>query len=63
MEKIYGDIYTVAEVQKILKISKSTVYVLIKEKKLGAIKIRSTYRVTKDDLLLFIKENSLNHEN
>jgi excisionase family DNA binding protein len=51
------EIMTISEVKDYLKISKSTVYDLVKSGKLEAIKIRSCYRVTSDSLKSFIDEN------
>lgn len=43
-------ILTVAEVCDILQVSRTTVYRIIKEKELKAIKIRKTVRVKESDL-------------
>lgn len=51
------DIYTVEEVSKLFQVSHSSIYDLIKSKKLTAIKINSIYRILNDDLQKYIKEN------
>jgi excisionase family DNA binding protein len=50
-------ILTINDVKDYLQVSKSTVYELISSGKLQAIKIRSCYRVTKEDLKKFVKQN------
>lgn len=52
-----NDIYTVQEVAEYLRVSKNTIYEAIHCKKLNAIKIKSTYRITKEDLLIYIRKN------
>ena len=43
-------VLTIAEVSEILKVSRTTVYRIIKEKELKAIKVRKTIRVKASDL-------------
>jgi len=44
---ISSEVYTVAEIQKLLNISKNVAYDLIKEKSFPVIKIKSTFRIPK----------------
>jgi hypothetical protein len=40
-----SEVYTVTEIQNILKISKNVAYDLIKQERFPVVKIKSTYRV------------------
>ena len=51
--------YTCAEVQAKLKISRSTLYRLIREKKLPAMRLRSSYRIRRSDLERFLKSKEV----
>jgi len=51
------EILTTLECMKILKISRPTILKLIKKKKLKAFKVGSAYRIQKEELERFIKEN------
>ena len=46
-ESISSEVYTVAEIQKILNISKNVAYDLIKENLFPVIKIKSVFRIPK----------------
>lgn len=52
------ELFTVKDVAKMLKISEGSIYRLIKEKRLKAIKItpKAGIRITKEDLLAYIQE-------
>lgn len=51
--------YTCAEVQEKLQISRSTLYRLIHEKKLPAVRLRSSYRIRRSDLEKFLKNKEV----
>jgi excisionase family DNA binding protein len=51
------DIYTVVEISNLLQVSESSIYHLIKSKKLAAIKINTIYRITSADLVKYFDEN------
>ena len=46
-ESIPSEVYTVAEIQKILNISKNVAYDLVKENLFPVIKIKSVFRIPK----------------
>ncbi len=48
------EILTVKEVCDILKVSKSTLYRVIRSNELQAVKVRSAIRIKKDDLVRYI---------
>ena len=48
---------TVEEVSDYLKVSTQTVRKLIKDKKIGVVKFGKTFRVTRGELIKFIREN------
>lgn len=54
---IKKEIVTIKEVKDYLKVSKSTIYDLIKTEQLEAVKIRSCYRITRVALKAFIEKN------
>lgn len=58
MEEIlsdYKDVLTLAEVQTILKISKSKAYQLLQSKEIASFRLGKQYRVLKQTLIDFIK--------
>ena len=50
----YPDVVTVAEMQKMLRISKKPAYWLIKTKQVKAIKIGNQYRILKSSIIEFL---------
>ena len=48
------EILTVKEACQILKISKTTLYRIVREKELKAIKVRKSIRIKKEDLISYI---------
>lgn len=55
--KEYPDILTVEDMSKALGISTKTGYKLLKNKKISSMKIGRSYRITKVNLLSFLKIN------
>lgn len=49
-------IYDVNDLIKILKVSRVTIIRYIKDKKIKAFKVGNSYRITKDALMEYIKE-------
>ncbi|MFR1884787.1 MAG: helix-turn-helix domain-containing protein [Blautia sp.] len=52
----YPDVITVEEAETLLKVSKKTVYKLIKEKKIKARKVGRNYRISKVSLCILLGE-------
>ncbi len=48
------EILTVKEACQILKVSKTTLYRIVREKELKAIKVRKSIRIKKEDLISYI---------
>lgn len=57
MFRQYPDLLSVKDVQKALRIGRSTAYKLLESGELQSFKIGSTYRVTKTYLIEFISKN------
>jgi len=57
MFKRYPDLLSVKDVQKALRIGRSTAYKLLESGKLPSFKIGSTYRVPKTYLIEFLYKN------
>lgn len=55
--KDYPDILTVADTAGILGLCNATVYKLIKEGKIPAMKVGSSFRIVKSNLLAYLKAN------
>ena len=51
---------TVEEVSEFLKVSVQTVRKLIKEKKIAVVKFGKTFRITRGELIKFIRSNLTN---
>lgn len=60
MENSIAKIYTVNETAQILKVHFNTVYELIRQKKIKAVKIGKTYRITDEFINEFIQDSSKN---
>lgn len=52
----YPDVLTVVDVKTALCIGKNTVYALIKNKQIKAIKIGNTYRIPKSNLIAYVMQ-------
>ena len=48
------EILTVKEACQILRVSKTTLYRIVRENELKAVKVRNSIRIKKDDLLSYI---------
>lgn len=59
MLESYSDILTVQEVQTILKISKKSVYKLINNHNIYARKVGKAYRITKQSVCNFIRNEGV----
>lgn len=58
MDEKINNLFTIPEVAEKLRLGSRTIYRLIEEKKLPAIKIsRGAYRITKKDLTQFLKKH------
>ncbi len=53
-----NDLMTVEEVKTLLRISRTTIYKLINEKKLAVTRIGRNIRITKEALENYLKENT-----
>ena len=53
-ESIPSEVYTVAEIQKILNISKNIAYDLVKENLFPVIKIKSVFRIPKKSFHMWL---------
>lgn len=62
MTDIIPEVYTVAEIQKILKVSKNVAYDLIKEDLFPVIKIKSLYRIPKKGFHEWLNKNDIKTE-
>lgn len=54
--------YTLNEVSEILKVSRRTVLRYVKDRKIKAFKFGNYYRVTKEQLDIFMADNTLKEE-
>lgn len=52
----YTDVITVKEAEQLLKVSRKTVYKLIKEKKIKARKVGKVYRISKASICILMGE-------
>lgn len=53
-------VYDVNDLMKILKVSRTTIIRYIKDKKIKAFKVGNGYRITKEALMIYIKEQEKN---
>lgn len=56
------DIMTLEQVADVLQLNSDTIYRLIRDKKLAASRIGRTYRITRDDVQVFLQANSTEPE-
>ena len=61
-KKMNEQLLTLAEVQAILRVSKSKMYRLIHQEGLPAIKLGSTYRIRRSDLDRFLENSNLKNK-
>ena len=58
MAKPYGDVLTIMELSEYLKISRSTLYKLVRERKIPCQKIGRHWRFRKESIDRWLDENS-----
>ena len=59
MFKEYGDVLAVDDLQKMLSVSRASVYTLLKNKEIKAFKIAGAYRIPKACVIEYIIDESL----
>ncbi len=58
LKKLDKDIYTIVEVADILEITRRTLLIYIKDKKIKAFKVGNEWRITRESLESYINKNS-----
>lgn len=58
IDEIMPEVYTVADIQKILRISRVVAYKLVNEESFPAIRIKKSIRIPKDSFNEWLKLNS-----
>jgi excisionase family DNA binding protein len=59
---VAGRLLTVSEVAAAMRVSNMTVYRLIKQGELGAVRVGKNYRIRETDLARFLRERSVHVE-
>ena len=59
----YGDVLTVEDIMKILKIGRNKAYSLLKDGKIKSIRIGTMHRIPKNSLIMFLENSCRSIEN